>query len=153
MKSDCDYSSTTYSQIESVFNEYRLKFEKFKSKERKFGTVSSGASDCFASASKEDYEYERLKLQDIFKRTCESICSNEYELCNILIDLCYKKNNLKQFAWSICGETILKNLLSNSNNTIVFPKQVERSGEFTYCGKQFIMQSLVIGDDFVDSVE
>ena len=51
-----------------------------------------------------------------FLEKCVEICPNEYELCDILIDLCYKSRNNKEIVWFICGDVIIKNLLKNNND-------------------------------------
>ena len=96
-------------------------------------------------------EFESAQYQqdmiDSFRRECEIICTNEYELCDIILDICYVKEKTKQFAWDICGNVILKNLLRNNRNIISFPERVNTDGEFEYCGEQFIMCKKVIDED------
>ena len=42
----------------------------------------------------------RESLMEDLKNKLLSICPNEEELCNIVVDICYKKsNNSKHFAW------------------------------------------------------
>jgi hypothetical protein len=79
-------------------------------------------------------------LVNFFKRECEEICPNEYELCDILLDMCYQAETSKQFVWDMCGDTILQNLLKKHDYELVYPKLVSGQGEFEYCGEQFIMQ-------------
>ena len=86
-------------------------------------------------------------MVDSFRKVCEEICSNEKELCDILIDICYGSESSKQFVWDLCGDVILDNLLQNNGGVIRFPKVVEDGGEFTYCGEQFTMcERMVTGD-------
>ena len=40
---------------------------------------------------------------------------NKYKLNNMIIDICYKNNSSKQFAWDICGDVILENLFKRNN--------------------------------------
>lgn len=51
-------------------------------------------------------------MRDEFKRECQAICPNECELCDIILDMCYKSSHSKQFAWEICVDTIIHNLLA-----------------------------------------
>ena len=100
-----------------------------------------------------DAAKERRILIDWFRRKCEEICSNEDELCDIVLDICYKRETTKQFAWDICSNVIIKNLLKNNGNKIHYPKMVKGEGEFEYCGENFVMCEKVIGGDNDDDIE
>lgn len=60
-------------------------------------------------------------------------------LCDIIIDLCYSSSKSKQFAWDICGEVIIENLLEKNNHMMNYPVLVKSNGEFEFGGEQFIM--------------
>ena len=60
-------------------------------------------------------------MRDEFVRECEAICQNRSVLCNIVLDLCYTRSASKKFAWDICGEDIVNNLLSKNGGTISIP--------------------------------
>jgi hypothetical protein len=49
-------------------------------------------------------------------------------LSDIIIEVCYTSNKNKQFVWDICGEQIIKNLLSKNNNRILILKQSQCGG-------------------------
>jgi hypothetical protein len=117
--------------------------------------MKSGHYDC-ANESVVGIE----QLVQIFSEKCEEICPNRYELCNILVDLCYsgsinkrtgkhlEKRLDKEIVWTICGETIIENLLSKNNHNLYYPKRVSEGGEFECCGYQFVMTKLkVTGGD------
>ena len=74
-----------------------------------------------------------------FKSKCEEICPNEKELCDIIVDLCYSSSKSKQFAWDICGEVIIDNLLDKNDHIINYPVLVKSDGDFEFGGEQFIM--------------
>lgn len=77
------------------------------------------------------------KFFSYFKKEAMSICSNEEELCNILIELCYqKKTTSKQFAWTICGKQIIKNLLKNCDNKYHSIVR-DDNGDLEYSGKKY----------------
>lgn len=141
MKSDTEYSKATFKQVEKVFKEYQLKVDRFQYKVR-------------TQKLEKDYCWlERQRFVETFRRECEQICTNENELCNIVLDLCYQKNKTKQFAWDICGETILNNLLLKNDNKINIPIHVDDNGDFVYCGEQFKMQTVDIGGNEIDNIE
>lgn len=135
LKSGVDYSRNDYREIEA---QYKLYLKKSEIAQRK---VKSERIDDF------EFWHERAQLVDGFRKVCEEICSNEKELCDILIDICYGSESSKQFVWDLCGDVILNNLLQNNGGVIRFPKVVEDGGEFTYCGEQFTMcERMVTGD-------
>ena len=72
-----------------------------------------------------------------------TICPNEEELCNIVVDMCYKDmKNSKHFAWAMCGGQIVKNLLDKNGNTITYPIMVENENyDFEYKGYKFKMHT------------
>ena len=82
---------------------------------------------------------------------CSKICSNEDELCDILLDLCYKTNKSKQFVWNVVGDVIVNRLLKLKDNHIKYPALVtQRDGQydFDYCGKLFrMMEKVLEGND------
>lgn len=72
-------------------------------------------------------------------------------MCDIILDLCYQNENLKQFAWDIVGDVIVENLIEQKG-VISFPK---RGGtEFEFGGETFDMISIEmsVGEDD-DSIE
>ena len=125
----------------SVYKDYQRRMDAFQKKAR------SEKLDTF-----ECWQQRKLFVER-FKKECEIICSNESELCDIVIDICYRAEKTKQFAWDICGNVILNNLLRNKNGIIHFPKLVEQDGEFEYCGEKFVMYEKKIGSDIDDYSE
>lgn len=75
-----------------------------------------------------------------FQARCEEICPDEAELCDIIVDLCYSSAGSRQFAWDICGDVIIQNLLRKQGGIINYPVMTDTNGEFTFGGRQFIMQ-------------
>ena len=124
-----------------VYQDYQRHIEVFLNK------MKTQKVDTFDS-----WQQRRIMI-DQFKRQCEEICTNESELCDIVIDICYKAEKTKQFAWDVCGDTILSNLLRNNNDTIHYPELVMSDGEFEYCGEQFVMCEKVIGGENDDCFE
>ena len=77
------------------------------------------------------------KLVEYFKIEAFKICNNEDELCNAIVEICYsKKNSSKQFAWSVCGKTMLKNLYNNTGNKQYIITK-DSDGELEYVGKKY----------------
>ena len=83
------------------------------------------------------------KYKQIFKSDCETACPDVNKLCNILIDVCYTNRNKKQFVWDVCGDTIIKNMLTKYNNKISFPIR-DSVGNIDYRGERFKMKTITI---------
>jgi len=127
LKNGGDYSRADYCKVLNIYNEYKSSLEAFtiKAKTEKVDKV--------------DIWIKRQLLLYRFKRECAIACTNEKELCDIVLDICYKSDKTKQFAWDICGDTILDNLLQKNNMKIHFPQYTDEDGDFEYCGENFRM--------------
>lgn len=129
LRSDAEYSSSQYNAVKKLYEDYNNRLRAF----------SARAS--YERIDKDDARAESAALHDEFLKECTLICPNKDSLCNIVLDLCYRKNSTKAFAWSMCGNEIINNLLNNNNRTVSFP--VMRSdGEIEYGGKRFTMKSV-----------
>lgn len=135
LKSGVAYSKASYSRIEQIYQEYLRRLDKFQM-QRKTERI-------------EPYEnnVRHQMLADWFRSECEKVCPNEKELCDIVLDLCYRKNGSKQFSWDICGEIIVDNLLDKNGYKISYPRQVEEDEEFEYCGMKFRMETIMVNDN------
>lgn len=131
LKSDTLYSSKNYSQVLQLYNEYIMRMDTLHKRMR---------VERF-----DDANLERKKIADYFQAECLKVCTNEDELCNIVLDICYTKETSKQFAWDICGEQIVKNLLQKNNFKLSYP---ELSGnelaDFTYMGYGFDVKHMEV---------
>ena len=140
MKSNVGYSKVVFSEIQDIFNRYIDDMENYKKKSRN-------------QKEAVDWVDRYHMFAENFKIECEKVCSNEDELCDIVLDLCYRTFKTKQFAWDVCGDKILDNLLKMSNQTIHIPVHVETNGDFEYCGEQFEMREVVIRGNDNDCIE
>ncbi|MBR2032952.1 MAG: hypothetical protein IKA04_12215, partial [Alistipes sp.] len=128
MKSGQEYTTTQYNAIAKLYEQYTKRLQEymqFSKRER---------IDEDESATKRS-----LMVRD-FRVECERACSNSAQLCDIILDLCYRRSGSKQFCWDICSEEIIENLLKNNDNTIYFPVQDE-DGDIEFCGKRFTLES------------
>ena len=75
-------------------------------------------------------------MRDEFIRGCEAVCQNRITLCDIILDLCYCRSSSKKFAWDICGDTIIHNLLVNNGWKISAPV-MDADGDIEYCGERY----------------
>lgn len=124
MKCNAEYNATQFYSIRKLYEDFNKKLRNyaiFADYER--------VDECDSLA-------ELSMMNDEFKRECDSVCPNKDVLCNIILDLCYKKSSTKRFAWSMCGEDIIHNLLLKNNNTLSFPV-LDQDGDIEYCGDKF----------------
>lgn len=127
LKSGVEYSKNDYSKIEKIKAEYDEAvryYQQLANKQR---------------LDKDEVNVNRNMMLLKFKSSCEEICSNEQELCDILIDMCYPTSKSKQFVWDICGNVIIDNILQKNNNIISYPVRVLKNGDFEFGGEEFVM--------------
>ena len=135
LKCHVEYSRKSFNEVARIYDAYKSELESFRQK------MSSSGYDG------DDLRYTKELFTEKFRGECRAICPNEKELCDIILDLCYQDENMKQFAWDIVGDAIVDNLIEQKG-VISFPK---RGGtEFEFGGETFDMISVeanVEGDD------
>ena len=110
----------------------------------------------FMKSVKETHISDEDKTESIqcitqtYRDLCIQTCPNENELCDIAIDLCYTNDKSKQFAWSMCGHTIIQNLLRKNNNEIIYLTESEE-GTVKYCGKKFKIEKKKVKENGTDN--
>lgn len=132
MKSECEVSEKRRKAVIEVFNKYRESV-----KIRHMNDV------CKVKRKDDDFKLIGATYIENFIRDCYEICPNQEELCNILLDVCYQNNYKKQFVWMVCGDQIIKNLLSNNNNKF---KYLERdiNGDVEFNGIKFKLKEKAV---------
>jgi hypothetical protein len=124
LKSNYKYDKNIYNKIFKLYQEYGIKLQDYL---------------CIVKSTRIDQQDATVQ-KSIFKKSFQeealSICSNKYELCDIVLDICYTSIKSKQFAWDVCGETIIENLLRINNNRIKYLRRDE-DGDIEYCGEYF----------------
>lgn len=132
LKCDVEYSNQLYNKIKKIYDRYRretanymqyAKSERIKSDER---------------------QMQKYIFKEQFKRQCLEQCPNEEYLCNIVLDLCYSKSKYsKQFAWDICGDMFIQNLLKRHNYMVSYPT-LDENGDIEFNGLHFSMKTTEI---------
>lgn len=131
MKSGCEYTRTQYTSVLALYKEYMSRLK----------------SCCvFAGYERLDKDEVAVKLMDMrseFEAECAAVCPNREVLCDIVLDICYTKESSKRFAWDMCGEDIIRNLLRRNGGVISYPTRDE-DGEIVYCGERFSVRQAVL---------
>lgn len=101
-KSNVEYDVTTYYKISDIY-------KKFNKALKEIIIMNSTAK-----MNIDELNMNKSIVLSEFIKQCYCICPNRFELCDIIIDLCYTKENSKKFAWTVVGNTMIDNLKANS---------------------------------------
>ena len=129
-KSKKRYNKDIYKEIELLYKKYN------RDKREMIKNAKTNMDNNYESKDNYDMSNSKTTLLNNFKIEASKICSNSEELCNIVIDLCYKTKNNRQFAWDISGEQIIINLLNKNDKKFKYPVQDE-NGNIEWNGKRF----------------
>lgn len=142
LKSNSGYTRYRYDMIKQLYFDYNKKLQNFK--------IQSN----YERIDEYDAYNSLVALNEEFIKECDKICPNSEMLCNIILDLCYMHSATKKFAWSMCGDEIIHNLLVKNGGRLSFPI-VDASGDITYCGNTFSEMSVEVmeGETDVDNIE
>lgn len=134
MKSGDEYSRSQYNAILKLYESYNKRIRNYV---------------IFANYERVD-EYEAFshlfEMRTEFKQECTKVCQNRFALCDIVLDICYKKSATKRFAWEMCGDEIIENLLARNNGVIAYPA-LDPNGEIVFGGNRFTVQEKMIGGE------
>lgn len=133
LKSGTAYTVRQYYAAQKLLNDYNDRVAEFSATA---GTERVDKAESSAALT---------ALNDEFRKACDLICSDRFALCDLLLDLCYRKNRTKRFVWSICGEEIIQNLLSANEGRIRWPELCgDAEPDVRYGGMGFCVKSAVI---------
>ena len=131
MRNDEQYQQSAYYKIKHIQDEYKEWLSAFMASMRK-----KRVSD------PEEFFFARRESIKLFVDDCVAVCSNESQLCNIMLDLCYSKSSGKQFVWDICGSQIVENLLAANDGQIYYPER-DPDGDIEYNHQKFVIRRKV----------
>lgn len=134
LKNDKEYDTDTYKKVYSIYEGYNQSIQQL--------TVWAKQEHI----TSDDLVWRHRLLETKCIEECNKICPNDDILCNIVLDICYTKEKTKQFAWVVCGENIINNLLKANNNIIQYP-MIDSDGDITYRGRTFTINNYRIEDD------
>lgn len=87
----------------------------------------------------DEYAAQKDFMLRAFKSECMEICGDATQLCDIIVDICYRTNGTKQFAWDMCGDTMIENLLNRNGHVINYPV-ADQDGDIEFGGSRFTMK-------------
>lgn len=132
MKSGAEYSNSQYNSILKLYENYNKRLRSYA---------------VFANYERVD-EYDTfsrmLEMKNEFVQECARICPNRFSLCDIVLDICYRRNSTKRFAWEMCGSEIIENLLARNNGVITYPS-LDVNGSIEFGGNRFSIKKMMIG--------
>lgn len=132
MKSGAEYSKSQYNTIMKLYENYNKRLRSYA---------------VFANYERVD-EYDTfsrmLEMKNEFIQECTRVCQNRFALCDIVLDICYQRSSTKRFAWEMCGDEIIENLLARNGDAISYPT-LDGNGDIQFGGNRFSMREQVIG--------
>ena len=132
MKSGVEYGESQFYSIKKLYDDYNRRV-------RNYMVFAD-----YERVDSLDAMSELINMDEEFRKACDKVCSNEETLCDIILDLCYRRSTTKKFAWGMCGEAIINNLLSKNNYQISFP-EADDDGDVVYFGMNFSVKTVEMG--------
>ena len=136
---DYDVEWKNNTEEEGLYKSPRKVFKEYKKQQRQYAQTITNHT------TKDEKDEKRRTFLNNFKIKAELICPNAEDLCNIVLDIAYKGNS-KQFAWDICGEQIIKNLLEKNGNKYTYP-MMDENGDIEYKGYKFSMREVRVCEE------
>lgn len=132
LKSNAAYSPQLFRKIKKIYERYQRETSAF---------MQYAKSERLKS---DERQAQKAIFKEEFRRQCLCECPNEDILCDIVLDLCYSKSKAsKQFAWDICGETFIRNLLKRHHYRISYP-EADETGDILFHGQHFKMKTITL---------
>lgn len=139
-RSNSEYSKNDYKEICRLVDQYKDEVEKCAMMAKR------DHLDQDEAAARKERIIERLVAD------CYTVCNDSRMLCNIVLDATYGRNRAYQFAWAICGEDIIENLLAAAGNMVRYIEKCD-DGEIEYGGDRYIIKMIEVGIEDGDSTE
>lgn len=128
------YTQSHYYRVRGVYEEYKK-------------ILKTYMNDRNNDLTPEDEELHVDTIKIWFVRKSLEFCSNKNELCDIVLDMCYKSaGSGKRFMWDVVGEDVINNIILQNEGIIMYPAQ-DPNGSFEYANKRYEMREVnVYGD-------
>lgn len=129
LRSDASYNSRIRNDIQRIYQDY-------VNDSNAYVIDRKGRKN---NAEERQYNEElRLFYKREFIAKCHAVCSNDEELLNALIDVCYSKKTSKLLLWDVCKEVLFERLLRKHDYAISYPT-ADSNGDIVYKGEKFTM--------------
>ena len=126
MKSGSEYTPSQFAQVRKIYEQHN---EWLRDQCKRVATDRQSAEDV-----------SDTKLwQKWFRQQSMVACSNEEILCDIVLDICYRRSGTKEFAWDICAHQITTNLARRHGGVVMYPSE-DPDGDIEYAGRRFSMR-------------
>jgi len=138
-KSKNDIKKSSYAEIKAICEKYLMDLK---------------ALNCRKTNNDEERKIlleDKDRLLEILTEDIVSICPNEEELCDILLDICYGGKMSKSIVWDICGDQIIRNMLEKHNYMLTYPEK-SNDADFCCCGIRFSNKTIKIGGENADEI-
>ena len=126
LKSGVKYKDYHYYALKKLYKKHHERIKAFSSEDR------------VRKYPKREVNLVRENFVREFTEAALWICSNEEQLCDMAVDLCYKNDSSKQFIWDVCCSQMMNNLLSKNGGIIHYPIP-DPDGDFEYAGQTYSM--------------
>lgn len=138
MKSGAEYTPAQYAQVKKIY-------------EKHGEWLAEICRQILLGRTSDENANDPKLWQQWFRRESMAVCNNEDVLCDIVLDMCYRKSGSKEFAWDICAHKITTNLARRNDNTITFPSR-DPDGDIEYAGMRFSMKTATLSlEDMEDT--
>ena len=136
LKTDAKYNNRQFYDIKKLYDEFNAEARNYK---------------IYANYERVDKGTRVANVNEMrrqFVKECSKICPDSKVLCNISLDMCYKREGTKRFAWEVSGDEIVNNLLRKNDNIITYPEMSD-DGDLEYCGNTYATKSYKM-EDYMD---
>ena len=133
MRSGAEYTPAQFANIKRQYDNYNAWLKEL-SRQRRENNIS-------------DEERRGMLIpMSKLRADCLDICSSMRMLCDIVLDMCYKRATTKKFAWDLCGQEIVHNLADRHGGIISYPSY-DPDGDIEFAGMKFSMKQAVMPED------
>lgn len=126
LKSNTPYTVKEKNDIADIYKSYQTRVADFVKRSKT------------ERIDKDDADIAKQLFINDFIAQCAVAVPNILALTDIVLDLCYTSNKSKAFAWEICGNQIIDNLLNSHNRLINIPI-LDANGDFEVGGETYKM--------------